>query len=84
MSDRPHDKRYWLDEPKNVDKIFWALVGACALLAAADLFLHRHVHWSWEELPAFYGVFGFVAFWCIVIVGKHLRKVLKRDEDYYD
>ncbi len=77
-------RRHWLDEPKNVDKVFWALVVACALLFAVDFFLHRHAHWSWEELPGFYGIFGFAAFWCIVIAGKHLRKVLMREEDYYD
>ncbi len=84
MSDEYHEKQYWLDDPKHVNRIFWGLVGLCAFWVAVDLFLHRHAHWSWEELPGFYGVFGFVAFWCIVIAGKHLRKILMRDEDYYD
>ena len=75
---------YWLDEPKNVDKIFWGLVVVCAALVMIDLFLHRHTHYSWEALPGFYGIVGFAAFWCIVIIGKHLRKILMRDEDYYD
>ncbi len=77
-------RRYWLDEPKNVNKIFWGLVAACTLLVAIDLFLHRHAHWDWEALPGFYGAVGFAAFWCIVIAGKHLRKILMRKEDYYD
>ncbi len=85
MSD---ERRYWLDDPKNVDKVFWALAFACALTFLADVILvvlHlRHPHWPWEAWPGFYGVSGFVAFWCIVIAGKHLRKVLMRDEDYYD
>ncbi len=76
--------RYWLDDPRNVNKIFWGLVFLCAALVGVDLFLPRHGHWSWEEWPGFYGFFGFAAFWCIVIAGKHLRKVLMRDEDYYD
>jgi hypothetical protein len=37
-----------------------------------------------QEYAGFYGVFGFAAFWLIVIAGKHLRKVLMREEDYYD
>ena len=88
MSDetRTDGRRYWLDDPKNVDKVFWVLAGVCALLWAIDFFLHRHAHpgFGWETLPGFHGVFGFVAFWCIVIAGKHLRKVLMRDEDCYD
>lgn len=78
------ERRSWLDEPKNVDRIFWALVAVCAALVVIDPFLHRHTHYDWEGWPGFYGVFGFAAFWCIVIAGKHLRKILMRDEDYYD
>ena len=81
---RNDERRYWLDEPRNVDKVFWALAGVCALLLVIELFLHRHPHFGWDAWPGFYGVFGFVAFWCIVIAGKHLRKILMRDEDYYD
>ncbi len=77
-------REYWLDDPKHVDKVFWILAGVCALLFVADFFLHRHAHFSWEGWYGFYGVVGFVAFWCIVIAGKHLRKVVMRDEDYYD
>ena len=46
--------------------------------------MHRHAYSGWEGFPNFYGFFGFAAFWCIVIAGKHLRKILWRPEDYYD
>ncbi|MCP5112334.1 MAG: hypothetical protein GY953_16035 [bacterium] len=82
---RPNDeRRFWLDDPNNVNKIFWALVALCATLLVIDLFLHRHTHYDWEAWPGFHGFFGFAAFWCIVIAGKHLRKVMMREEDYYD
>jgi len=81
MSD---DRQRWLDEPKNVDKVWWGLCAVCALLVAIDLFLHRHAHFAWEAWPGFYAAVGFVAFYAIVIAGKHLRKLLMRDEDYYD
>ncbi len=74
----------WLDEPKNVNWVFRALVGLCVVSIGIDLGLPREGHWAWEEFPGFYGAVGFVAFWCIVIAGKHLRKLLMRDEDYYD
>ena len=77
-------KKYWLDDPRNVNRLYWGLVVVCVLLGVADLFFHRHVHFSWESLPNFYGFFGFAAFWCVVIAGKHLRKILWRPEDYYD
>lgn len=78
------ERKYWLDERKNVDKVWWGLCAVCALLVVIDLFLHRHAHWDWEAIPGFYAGFGFVAFYAIVLAGKHLRKVLIRDEDYYD
>ncbi len=84
----PGERPRWLDEPKNIDRMFWILVGLCVFLVAIDVglffFSPRKAHWDWEKIPGFYGAFGFAAFWCIVLIGKHLRKLLKRDEDYYD
>lgn len=75
-------------DPKVANKVFWGLVTVCALLVVIDVglyFFHgRHTHFAGEEIPGIYGVFGFIAFWCIVIAGKYFRKLVKRDEDYYD
>ncbi len=76
-------------DPKVANKVFWWLASVCALLVVIDVglyfFFHgRHTHFAGEEIPGIYGVFGFVAFWCIVIAGKYFRKLVKRDEDYYD
>ncbi|HSO24203.1 MAG TPA: hypothetical protein VLT81_14940 [Chondromyces sp.] len=81
MSDQ---RSHWLDERRNVDRIYRGLVAVCVVLGVADLVLHRHAYAAWEGFPNFYGFFGFAAFWCIVIAGKHLRRVLWRPEDYYD
>ena len=77
-------KNYWLDERRNVNRIYWALVVICIGLGVADLFAHRHAAFGWDGWFNFHGFFGFAAFWCIVIAGKHLRKILWRPEDYYD
>jgi hypothetical protein len=77
-------QKRWLDRPGNVNRVFWGLCAVCALLVAAELVVHRHPHFRWEGIPFFYAGFGFAAFWCIVIAGKHLRKLLWRPEDYYD
>ncbi len=81
MSDQPIR---WLDERRNIDRIYWGLVAVCVVLGVADLVVHRHAYSAWEGFPNFYGFFGFAAFWCIVIAGKHLRRILWRPEDYYD
>jgi hypothetical protein len=78
------DKKRWLDEGRNIDRLYWGLIVICVALGVADVAIHRHAAFTWEGLPNFYGFFGFAAFWCIVIIGKHLRKILWRPEDYYD
>jgi hypothetical protein len=78
------EKTRWLDSRRNVDRVYWALVAICIVLGVADLFARRHVYFGWDGWFNFHGFFGFAAFWCIVIAGKHLRKILWRPEDYYD
>ncbi len=43
-----------------------------------------HGHFSWENWPGFFAIFGFVTFAGAVLAGKQLRKILMRKEDYYD
>jgi len=78
------EKKYWLDDPKNVSRLVYGLFVACALLVLGDFFYEKHVHFHWEGWWGFYGFFGFVSFFSLVLAGKELRKVLMRDEDYYD
>lgn len=77
-------KKYWLDQPRNVTLLVRILTVACLLLVLADLVYHKHGHFSWETLFGFHGFFGFAAFFLAVLAGKPLRRLLKRDEDYYD
>jgi len=74
----------WLDHWQNVKKVLRVFYVLCVVLLAADFVLHRHVMHNWEKLPGFYAIFGFVACTALVIVAKEMRKVLMRDEDYYD
>ena len=69
---------------RNGRVIFWALVGVCLALLAAELFYEHHAHFVIDGWPGFYAVFGFLAFIFIVFAGKGLRRLIMRDEDYYD
>ena len=77
----------WLDKRKNIDLIFWGLVGTCALLVVIQIVMDRyvdsHTEFELQKWPGFYGVFGYVAFLGIVLAGKYLRKLVMREEDYY-
>lgn len=61
--------------------IFYAL---CIGLFAADFIIHRHIYHDWENLPGFYAIFGFAACVVLVLIATQMRKVLMRDENYYD
>lgn len=78
------EKKYWLDEPNNVKKVFWAVCLLCAAVFVADAFYHKHIHFAAEGWFGFYGIFGFVACVGLVLAAKVLRKILIRPEDYYD
>ena len=80
----PPERRYWLDERRNVDKVYWALLIVCAGLFAADLFYDKHGKFAVEDLFGFYGLYGFIACVFLVLAAKQLRKLLIRPEDYYD
>ena len=78
------EKRYWLDEPDNVNKLVYVLIAACAVFILADLFYTKHPLFDFEAWFGFYAWFGFLAYTCIVMLGKAWRRLVKRDEGYYD
>lgn len=77
-------KRFWLDDMRNVYKVFWALVVVCGALFLADAVYEKHVSLSFESWFGFYGLFGFLVSFALVLIARELRKILMRDEDYYD
>ena len=97
MTDHPHgrttgesggesggEKSYWLDEPRNVTKLVWALFAVCAGLFFADGFYEKHPEVAVEYLFGFYGIYGFVGCVALVLAAKWLRTIVMRPEDYYD
>ena len=80
----PQEKQHLFDKPENIRRLLRLLYLACALLLAADLFIHRHVTHPWESLWGFFALFGFVACVLLVLIAKQMRRVLMRSEDYYD
>ena len=88
------EKKYFFDDPDNVRRslrVFFVICAAVFVLDFVDLILHffhlpvlRHAERSWEGLPGFYGIFGFIACVGLVLIAKQLRRIAMRDEDYYD
>ncbi len=80
----PSEPITWLDKPGNVKKLLWVLYALCALILALDFVYEKHPYFEVENIPNFWGFWGFLCFVFIVFVGKGLRKLVMRDEDYYD
>ncbi|MQA67219.1 MAG: hypothetical protein GEU76_15170 [Alphaproteobacteria bacterium] len=83
MTDDRH-KTPWIERKGNLTWIHRGLWIACAGLALADFFYHKHTVFRIEEFPAFYGLLGFIACVGLVFGAREIRKILKRGENYYD
>lgn len=85
-SERPGgatEKTYWLDDRRNVDRLIYTLLLVGALLFGADFYYHKHVYFPIENRFGFYAWYGFICCVSLVLIAKQLRKVLRRNEDYY-
>ena len=80
----PPSRSYWLDRPGSIDLVYRAVVAVCALLLSLDFFYVKHTELEIERYFGFYGIYGFVCCVFLVLAAKEVRKLLRRDEDYYD
>ena len=78
------EKSYWLDRPENVTRLYRSVWAVGIALVLLEFFMHRHEEFAFAGWWAFYALFGFFACVALVLTAKALRRVLKRDEDYYD
>ncbi len=49
-----------------------------------DFIVHRHIVMPLERIPAYYAIYGFIALVTVVMLAKLLRKLVGREEDYYE
>ena len=75
--------RYWLDSASNVRKLVYGLYALCAALMLLDFFYHKHIYFPFENWFGFFAWFGFIACVILVLLAKQMRKLVKRNEDYY-
>lgn len=79
------ERRYLFDKPENVKRVFRVYYPWLGALLLAELVVHRHSLFPWEEWPGFYAAFGFVACVALVLAAKYiLRPLVMRKEDYYE
>ncbi len=78
------DDTGWADRPRVQRLVRVALYVVCAGLLVAEFLIHRHAYNRIEAVPLFYAMYGFAALIAAVTVARGLRRLLKRDDDFYD
>lgn len=80
MKQEPH----WLDDPRNVKRLWRGFLVVLALTVAAEWLIHLHPHFGVDSLFGFNAGFGFIACAAMIVVAKALALLLKRPDSYYD
>ena len=85
MQDKPPnaDSSHWLDEPRNVKRLWRGFLVVLAVTVGAELLVHLHPHFDIESVFGFHAWFGFIACAAMIVVAKALALVLKRPDTYY-
>lgn len=78
------EKVYLFDKPENVSRLLNGFYAICGILFLLDFVITRKTYHPWEWFWGFYALYGFIACVVLVIIAKEMRKVLMREEDYYD
>ena len=73
----------FFDRPETLRGILYSLYAICGLLFGLDFVIHRHTEHPWEGLYGFYPIYGFIGCVILVLVAKWMRKILMREEGYY-
>lgn len=84
MTPKPDEKKTWLDDRRNVDRLVYGFYVVCAVIFAIDVFVPKHGPFAIEHWFGFYGWYGFVSCVALVLMAKVLRRMVMRSEDYYD
>lgn len=72
------------DNPKNVRRLLMVFYTSLVVLLVSEFFVHMHGDFAWEEMPFFFGTYGFVSCVALIYIAKVLRMFIKRNEDHYD
>jgi len=74
----------WLYRRGNRKKLWWAFGLVLAVTVLAQLAVHVHGHFGFDERFGFNAFYGFITCTLMVLFAKVLGFLLKRPEDFYD
>lgn len=74
---------HWLDQPRNVKRLWRGFLVVLTLTVLAELLVHLHPQFEIEAVFGFSAWFGFAACAAMIVVAKALALLLKRPDTYY-
>lgn len=74
---------HWLDDQRNVKKLWRGFLAVLALTVITGLFADLHPHFDIEGWPGFYAAYGFITCLLMIVGAKALGLLLKRSDTYY-
>ena len=77
------EKSNWLDQPRNVQRLWRGFLLVLALTVLAELVVRLHPHFEIESVFGFNAWFGFGVCVAMIVLAKGLALVLKRPDTYY-
>jgi len=77
-------RRHWLDEPRNVMRLWRGFLVVLALTVVAEFLVVMHPSFEAESLFAFPAIYGFLSCAAMIFVAKVLGLLLKRPDTYYE
>lgn len=76
-------RRHWLDEPRNVKRLWRGFLVVLALTVLAEGLVQLHPHFEVESVFGFAAWFGFGACAAMIVFAKLMALLLKRPDGYY-
>ncbi len=76
-------RQHWLDDPKNVKKLWRGFLVVLALTVVGGFFVDLHPHFEIERWFGFNAAYGFVTCVLMILGAKALGVFLKRGDAYY-
>lgn len=74
---------HWLDDPRNVKKLWRGFLVVLALTVIAGAFVDLHPHFEIESWFGFSAAYGFITCLLMIVGAKALGVFLKRGDTYY-
>lgn len=74
---------HWLDDPRNIKKLWRGFLVVLALTVLAGAFVDLHPHFEIESWFGFNAAYGFITCLLMIVGAKGLGIFLKRSDTYY-